>query len=86
MPPISSIMGKVSQFAKGRLGVFSETFYALAWSTLTVGGEKTNILASGGIRGEVRLFHPERKVRIPVLVNLIPIILSSLIMGEQALL
>ena len=63
------------------LGVFSETFYALAWSTLTVGGEKTNILASGGIRGEVRLFHPERKVRIPVLVNLIPMILSSLIMG-----
>jgi len=39
-----------------------ENFYTLAWSTLELGGEKTNILASGGIKGEIRMFHPSSKV------------------------
>ena len=39
-----------------------ENFYTLAWTTLTLDGEKTNILASGGIRGEIRMFHPQNKV------------------------
>ncbi len=34
----------------------------MAWTTLDLGGEKTNILVSGGIRGEVRMFHPNHKV------------------------
>jgi len=39
-----------------------ENFYTLAWTTLVLAGENTNILASGGIRGEVRMFHPTNKV------------------------
>jgi len=40
-----------------------ENFYTLAWTTLTFNGdEKSNILVSGGIRGEVRMFHPQNKV------------------------
>ena len=39
-----------------------ENFYTLAWTTLTLDGEKTNILASGGIRGEIRMMHPQNKV------------------------
>lgn len=39
-----------------------ENFYTLAWSTITLGDEKTNILVSGGIRGEIRMFHPKHKV------------------------
>jgi len=31
-------------------------------TTLKLGDEDTNILASGGIRGEVRMFHPASKV------------------------
>ena len=40
-----------------------ENFYTLAWTTLKLQDEKTNILASGGIRGEIRMFHPASKVR-----------------------
>jgi len=39
-----------------------ENFYTLAWTTLELGGDKTNILASGGIKGEIRMFHPSAKV------------------------
>lgn len=54
-----------------------ENFYTLAWTTLQFGGgdtessstsgeklnqTKSNILVSGGIRGEIRMFHPENKV------------------------
>lgn len=39
-----------------------ENFYTLAWTTMELGGEKTNILASGGIKGEIRMFHPASKV------------------------
>jgi len=40
-----------------------ENFYTLAWTTLTFNdGDKSNILVSGGIRGEVRMFHPQNKV------------------------
>ena len=31
-------------------------------TTLKLGSENTNILASGGIRGEIRMFHPANKV------------------------
>ena len=41
---------------------FRENFYTLAWTTLDLGGEKSNVLVSGGIRGEVRMFHPKHKV------------------------
>lgn len=54
-----------------------ENFYTLAWTTLQFGDvnadsssssvksshlNKSNILVSGGIRGEIRMFHPENKV------------------------
>jgi len=39
-----------------------ENFYTLAWTTMELAGEKTNILASGGIKGEIRMFHPSAKV------------------------
>ena len=39
-----------------------ECFYTLAWSTLTIDGYKSNILASGGIKGEIKLYHPRNKV------------------------
>ena len=39
-----------------------ENFNTLAWATLTLDDEKTNILASGGMRGEIRMFHPQNKV------------------------
>jgi len=53
-----------------------ENFYTLAWTTLQFGeiaessnsssgksnSLKSNILVSGGIRGEIRMFHPENKV------------------------
>ena len=39
-----------------------ENFYTLAWTTLLLGDQKSNILLSGGIRGEVRMFHPNHKV------------------------
>lgn len=39
-----------------------ENFYTLAWSTLMFEDKKSNILVSGGIRGEIRMFHPEHKV------------------------
>eukprot|EP00095_Tigriopus_kingsejongensis_P006498 maker-scaffold676_size113663-snap-gene-0.33 protein:Tk06498 transcript:maker-scaffold676_size113663-snap-gene-0.33-mRNA-1 annotation:"leucine-rich repeat and wd repeat-containing protein 1" len=39
-----------------------ENFYTLAWTTLNLEGEKTNILVSGGIRGEIRMFHPKHRV------------------------
>ena len=29
---------------------------------MELNGEKTNILASGGIKGEIRMFHPASKV------------------------
>ena len=46
-----------------RMFDFRENFYTLAWTTLTFNGdEKSNILVSGGIRGEVRMFHPQNKV------------------------
>ena len=32
-------------------------------TTLRLQDENTNILASGGIRGEIRMFHPASKVR-----------------------
>ena len=38
-----------------------ENFFTLAWSALTFDDDKSNILASGGIKGEIRLFHPEHK-------------------------
>ena len=52
---------------------FRENFYTLAWTTLQFGDTssesseksshlKSNILVSGGIRGEIRMFHPENKV------------------------
>ena len=58
-----------------------ENFYTLAWTTLRFGGSdiessstsggklnqtKSNILVSGGIRGEIRMFHPENKVNSPI--------------------
>ena len=53
--------------------VSRENFYTLAWTTLQFGEAspesggksshlKSNILVSGGIRGEIRMFHPENKV------------------------
>lgn len=39
-----------------------ENFYTLAWTTLTLSDEKSNILVSGGTRGEIRMFHPQNKV------------------------
>ena len=42
--------------------IFREYFYTLAWSTIDMGEGKTNILVSGGSRGEIRMFHPSRKV------------------------
>jgi hypothetical protein len=39
-----------------------ENFYTLAWTTLKLDVQPTNILASGGIRGEIRMFHPANKV------------------------
>ena len=42
--------------------IFWEYFYTLAWSTIDMGEGKTNILVSGGSRGEIRMFHPSRKV------------------------
>jgi len=39
-----------------------ENFYTLAWTTLLLGDQKSNILLSGGIRGEIRMFHPKHKV------------------------
>jgi hypothetical protein len=39
-----------------------ENFYTLAWTTLGLEGGPTNLLASGGVRGEIKLFHPEHKV------------------------
>ena len=39
-----------------------ECFYTLAWSKLTIDGYKSNILASGGIKGEIKLYHPRNKV------------------------
>lgn len=39
-----------------------ENFYSLAWTTLKFDGENSNILVSGGIRGEIRMFHPQNKV------------------------
>merc|ERR1712029_873755 len=33
-----------------------ENFYTLAWTTLKLGDEDTNILASGGIKGEIKCF------------------------------
>jgi len=39
-----------------------ENFYTLAWTTIDMGEGPTNILVSGGIRGEIRMFHPQRKV------------------------
>jgi len=41
---------------------FRETFHALAWSTIDLGDEKRNILASGGILGEIRLYDPKALV------------------------
>ena len=41
-----------------------ENFYTLAWTTLRLDGQPTNILASGGIRGEIRMFHPANKVTL----------------------
>ena len=54
---------------------FRENFYTLAWTTLQFGDTstestgksnhlKSNILVSGGIRGEIRMFHPENKVSL----------------------
>ena len=39
-----------------------ECFYTLAWSTLTIDGDKSNILVSGGVKGEIRVYHPSNKV------------------------
>ncbi len=41
-----------------------ENFYTLAWTTLQLASDEdpTNILVSGGIRGEIRMFHPAHKV------------------------
>ena len=39
-----------------------ENFFTLAWTTLTLNDEETNILASGGMRGEIGMFHPQKKV------------------------
>ena len=44
------------------LCVHRENFYTLAWTTIDMGEGPTNILVSGGIRGEIRMFHPQRKV------------------------
>jgi hypothetical protein len=43
-----------------------ENFYTLAWTTLRLDSQPTNILASGGIRGEIRMFHPANKVPCPI--------------------
>jgi hypothetical protein len=43
-----------------------ENFYTLAWTTLRLDSQPTNILASGGIRGEIRMFHPANKVPYPI--------------------
>ncbi len=43
-----------------------ENFYTLAWTTLRLDSQPTNILASGGIRGEIRMFHPANKVSVPL--------------------
>ena len=40
----------------------NEIFFTLAWTTLTVGGKKMNVLATGGIQGEIKMIHPENKV------------------------
>ena len=45
-----------------RVCIFRENFYTLAWTTLKIGDEPTNILVSGGIRGEIRMFHPKHRV------------------------
>jgi hypothetical protein len=37
-------------------------FFTLAWSTLELGSEKSNILVSGGNLGEIRMFHLKDKV------------------------
>jgi hypothetical protein len=47
-----------------------ENFYTLAWTTLTLDDEETNVLASGGIRGEIRMFHPQNKV-LYIIMNLV---------------
>ena len=52
----------MSEKTKHKFIFFRETFYALAWSTINLGDGKTNILASGGILGEIRLFDPKEKV------------------------
>ena len=39
-----------------------ENYFTLAWTTLTLDEDKSNILACGGIKGEIRLFHPLHKV------------------------
>ena len=53
-----------------------ENFYTLAWTTLTLDDEKTNILASGGIRGEIRMFHPQNKVKTGFLENQLFLVLT----------
>ena len=37
---------------------------------MELGGEKTNILASGGIKGEIRMFHPSAKVGFSIISEL----------------
>ncbi len=37
-------------------------YYTVAWTTLELGSERSNVLVCGGTRGEVRMFHPKNKV------------------------
>ena len=39
-----------------------EVFYTLAWTTLLFENRRSNILLSGSISGEIRMFHPEKQV------------------------
>ena len=40
----------------------NEIFFTLAWTTLTVDCKKIYVLATGGIKGEIKMIHPENKV------------------------
>ena len=40
----------------------NEQFFTLAWTTLTVDDKKINVLATGGIQGEIKMIHPQNKV------------------------
>ena len=47
---------------KYELQVKNEVFYTLAWTTLLLENQRSNILLSGSISGEIRMFRPEKQV------------------------